>query len=103
MTLHVRFSSISCFFALTFLVTTLVSLPSRRLDQVESLLSFKNEFTLSCNNSVTNSWNPTTHTQSSHASKTMHSLNSNNPLLLFSILVVFNFVLSFYIPLSTSL
>ncbi|XP_013719918.3 receptor-like protein 20 [Brassica napus] len=56
MTLHVRFSSISCFFALSFLVTTLVSLPSRRLDEVESLLAFKNEFTLSCNKSVTNSW-----------------------------------------------
>ncbi|CAF1923754.1 hypothetical protein HID58_064028 [Brassica napus] len=56
MTLHVRFSSISCFFALSFLVTTLVSLPSRRFDEVESLLAFKNEFTLSCNKSVTNSW-----------------------------------------------
>ncbi|CAN7064945.1 unnamed protein product, partial [Brassica rapa subsp. trilocularis] len=56
MTLHVRFSSISCFFALSFLVTTLVSLPYRRLDQVESLVAFKNEFLLSCNNSVTNSW-----------------------------------------------
>ncbi|KAF2557064.1 hypothetical protein F2Q68_00012869 [Brassica cretica] len=56
MTLHVPLSSISCLFALSFLVTTLVSLPYRRLDQVESLLAFKNEFTLSCNNSVTNSW-----------------------------------------------
>ncbi|RID40261.1 hypothetical protein BRARA_J00321 [Brassica rapa] len=53
MTLHV----FSCLFALIFLVNTLVSLPSRRLEQVESLLSFKNEFLLSCNKSVTNSWN----------------------------------------------
>ncbi|CAN6876990.1 unnamed protein product [Brassica oleracea var. botrytis] len=53
MTLHV----FSCLFALSFLVTALVSLPSLRLDQVESLLSFKNEFLLSCNKSVTNSWN----------------------------------------------
>ncbi|KAG2267326.1 hypothetical protein Bca4012_069756 [Brassica carinata] len=42
-------------------------------------------------------------TQASHASKAMHILNSSNPLLLFSILIVFHFVLLFSIPLSTSL
>ncbi|CAN6883512.1 unnamed protein product [Brassica oleracea] len=42
-------------------------------------------------------------TQASHASKTMHTLNSSNPMLLFSILIVFHFVLLFSIPLSTSL
>ncbi|KAF8106473.1 hypothetical protein N665_0139s0063 [Sinapis alba] len=56
MTLHVLSCFFICVFALSFLVTTLASLPSRRLDQVESLLAFKNEFILSCNNSVTNSW-----------------------------------------------
>ncbi|KAF2557062.1 hypothetical protein F2Q68_00012867 [Brassica cretica] len=56
MALHVLSCLFGCVFALSFLVTTLVSLPYRRLDQVESLLAFKNEFLLSCNNSVTDSW-----------------------------------------------
>ncbi|KAJ4914931.1 receptor like protein 20 [Raphanus sativus] len=56
MTLHVLTCFFISVFALSFLVTTLVSLPSRRLDQVESLLAFKNEFILYCNKSVTNSW-----------------------------------------------
>ncbi|CAN7064951.1 unnamed protein product [Brassica rapa subsp. trilocularis] len=43
-----------------------------------------------------------THTQSSHASKAMHTLNTCNPLL-FSLLIVFHFVLFFSIPLSISL
>ncbi|KAF2557063.1 hypothetical protein F2Q68_00012866 [Brassica cretica] len=44
----------------------------------------------------------TTQTQSSHASKAMPTLNYRNTLL-FSYLVVLHFVLSFSIPLSTSL
>ncbi|CAH2038884.1 unnamed protein product [Thlaspi arvense] len=59
MTLRLRVDSISCFcfcvFALSFLVTTLVSQPYRRPDQAETLLAFKNEFSI-CNNSTTSSW-----------------------------------------------
>ncbi|KAG2324159.1 hypothetical protein Bca52824_006887 [Brassica carinata] len=59
MTLRLRVDSISCFFccvfSLNFLVTTLVSQPFRRPDQVESLLAFKNEFSI-CKNSTTSSW-----------------------------------------------
>ncbi|KAL1212342.1 Receptor-like protein 54 [Cardamine amara subsp. amara] len=65
MTLHVRVYSIYCFFccvfALSFLVTTLVSLPYFRPDQVETLLAFKNEFS-TCNSSVTSSWTEDTAT-----------------------------------------
>ncbi|CAN7138912.1 unnamed protein product [Brassica rapa subsp. narinosa] len=59
MTLRLRVDSISrffcCVFSLSFLVTTLVSQPFRRPDQVETLLAFKNEFSI-CNNSTTSSW-----------------------------------------------
>nr|VDD41558.1 unnamed protein product [Brassica oleracea] len=59
MTLRLHVDSISflsgCFFALSFLVTTLVSQPFRHPDQVETLLAFKNEFSI-CNNSKTSYW-----------------------------------------------
>uniref|UniRef100_A0A0D3C7P8 Disease resistance R13L4/SHOC-2-like LRR domain-containing protein n=2 Tax=Brassica oleracea var. oleracea TaxID=109376 RepID=A0A0D3C7P8_BRAOL len=60
MTLRLHVFSISChfffcFFALSFLVTTIVSQPYRRPDQIETLLAFKNEFGR-CNNSVARSW-----------------------------------------------
>ncbi|KAF3496191.1 hypothetical protein DY000_02058226 [Brassica cretica] len=57
-------SFLSCLFVSTFFVNTLVSLPFPRPDQIEILLSFKNEFPiLECNfdedyypNQVTNTW-----------------------------------------------
>ncbi|KAJ4914933.1 receptor like protein 54 [Raphanus sativus] len=46
-----------CVFALSFIVTTIVSQPYRRPDQIEILLAFKDEFTeYECNDSVASSW-----------------------------------------------